>query len=504
MTTNNRGIDLVKERLDQRGDEWQFGAASQPGIAVIPQAERENYLPIGENQFGAEDFMDCATRAPVQKIDMDLDYLYDNNLLTQENKNFFDENGYRVNGQFACSKRFIAILSGTTRSGNSLKAPVDAIHKYGLIPESMLPQRSDMTFDEYHRASDITQKMKDLGQEFLKRFPINYEQVPLVRLPKLVEDEGAIVALYAWPQPINGIYPAVPDAFDHAILLFKPRYFAFDNYQENPGDYIKQLAPDYVLYDYGYRIYIAAQNTFTPEQKKSLLILLYQKLLAILGKVKENIPAQPAPMPKYDFSTKAAARHSVRVICDEMGLPLYPTFSVDGNLYTAKDVICACIQQESNFDNKAIGRNLNKDGSVSSIDYGICQINSYWQIGPGKPFKDVADVVDNPEKAVRFMVTMMKAGKLSLWSSYKYGAFKKYLPAPRLGRVNNQDLPTMSKEYISFVVMLLATLLPKIGVALPSEDLTTAISVVVTIVAGLAGMAARYNKGDITLFGKKK
>lgn len=145
----------------------------------------------------------------------------------------------------------------------------------------------------------------------------------------------------------------------------------------------------------------------------------------------------PKPMPiKYLWSTPAEARHSVRVLCDEMGLSLVPTVKVDGKLYTPKDVICACIMQESGFMNlradgtPMINNNKNKLGRITSTDWGIVQINDTkgWHIGPGLPFKDIADVVENPEKAVRYMITMFKAGKIRLWSSYATGAFKKYLP----------------------------------------------------------------------------
>lgn len=110
------------------------------------------------------------------------------------------------------------------------------------------------------------------------------------------------------------------------------------------------------------------------------------------------------------------ARHSVRVICDEMGLSL-----------NEKNIITACIQQESNFNNKAVGRNV-KDGKLLSTDWGICQINDYWHVGPGKKWASVKEILDNPEKAVRWMVTLYKQGKLNLWVSYSSGAYKKYMP----------------------------------------------------------------------------
>jgi hypothetical protein len=135
--------------------------------------------------------------------------------------------------------------------------------------------------------------------------------------------------------------------------------------------------------------------------------------------VKESAPsATPAPETigePYKWDTTANSRHSVRVICDEMGLTL-----------AEKNLICACIQQESNFNNKAIGRNM-KDGKVLSTDWGIVQINDYWHVGPGKKWSSVQQILDNPDKAVKWMIQMYKQGLLKLWVSYTSGAYKKYL-----------------------------------------------------------------------------
>ena len=149
--------------------------------------------------------------------------------------------------------------------------------------------------------------------------------------------------------------------------------------------------------------------------------------------VPQQPPAPPTPpaAPVYLWDTHDDARHSVRLICDEEGLPLTPTVLIDGKLYLEKDVVCACIEQESHFLTNP-KPNQNKDpktGAVWSTDYGIVQVNDHFHIGPGKDFPSVEYVIANPEACVRWMVRIMKAtGKLQPWSSYTTGAFKKYLP----------------------------------------------------------------------------
>lgn len=134
------------------------------------------------------------------------------------------------------------------------------------------------------------------------------------------------------------------------------------------------------------------------------------------------IMAPPAvvvpPAPKYLWDTQANTRHSVRVICDEEGLSL-----------NDKDIITACIQQESQFLNSAVCKNRDKTtGQVWSTDWGICQINDFYHIGPKKDFPSVQYVLENPDAAVHYMIKMKKAGHLSMWVSFSSGAYLRYMP----------------------------------------------------------------------------
>lgn len=137
-------------------------------------------------------------------------------------------------------------------------------------------------------------------------------------------------------------------------------------------------------------------------------------------------PVEQAPMPTYNFDTPKQAYHSVRIICDEIGLTL-----------DQKNILCACVYQESQFHNYVAPgvptKNENKDlktGQVWSTDYGICQVNDYWHIGKGKDFPTLDYVMHNPDKIVRWMASIMKhTGKLQPWSSYSTGAYTRWLSA---------------------------------------------------------------------------
>lgn len=62
----------------------------------------------------------------------------------------------------------------------------------------------------------------------------------------------------------------------------------------------------------------------------------------------------------------------------------------------------------------------------------------------------------------------------------------------------------MSQTYLAVVVMLLAELLPNIGVSVGSDALTTTVSTIVAIGSAVWAMWARYRAGGITKLGFRK
>ncbi len=148
--------------------------------------------------------------------------------------------------------------------------------------------------------------------------------------------------------------------------------------------------------------------------------------------------------------TIAGNKHNVRVLCDLAGLT-FPT----------KQLITACIQIESNFQSYYLEDPINEKalwgtpvkhqnmvhGKLSSTDWGIVQINDYWNIGPGKPFGSVQQVLSNNQSCVQFMIQMQKAGQIRLWDSYINLMAGKYLKvAAQYGIV--VDIKNISKKNI--------------------------------------------------------
>lgn len=267
------GLDVQKELISHSDEDYVAGSTSLRPLIIVPMSEREKYLPDGEVQKGLEDTQDCASRAPHNILETAFLYGLNNDKFSAENTKWLHEKGYAFfkDGilKFEVSDAFTAILSGTTPQGNSLKAPLHSIHKNGLIPKKMLPLHPHMKFVEYMNFKRITREMKDLGLEFISRFFINYEKMPVDELEKRVEEDFVIVGGHAWPMPENGEYPSTGWPINHAFIIYSlPSYNIFDNYEEYTGDFIKKLAADYKFLPYAYRIYISHEAAVDRTKKK--------------------------------------------------------------------------------------------------------------------------------------------------------------------------------------------------------------------------------------------
>lgn len=273
------GLDLKREKEEVAETDWVFGSTSPWCLAMIAEDKREQYLPAGEKQRGKDDFMDCASRSPINILETKFNYLLNRSLMSKENRTWLAENGYVTESGVEFSDRFIAINSKTTRQGNSLKAPLEAIRKHGLIPKHKLPALSTMLWSDYHNETKITKQMRELGQEFRKRFVINYERVYEPEFSTLLGHDMLDVAGYGWPKPVNGTYPRVNYKPNHAFMAIKNAFFVFDNYLDTDNDWIKHLARDYNFLDYGYRIFIAEERV---PSKQSWFASLYSYLSSFL------------------------------------------------------------------------------------------------------------------------------------------------------------------------------------------------------------------------------
>lgn len=140
----------------------------------------------------------------------------------------------------------------------------------------------------------------------------------------------------------------------------------------------------------------------------------------------EELPPQVAPSTNPDilvpWDSQKHNYHNVRVLCDLSYLTV-----------EEKNLICACVYQESEFynylpnGNPVIHENKSLNGVLLSTDWGIVQINDYWHVQKYPDFSSSKKIMDNPQKAVQFMIDAYKDGGLNQWVSYSSGAYKQWL-----------------------------------------------------------------------------
>ena len=61
-----------------------------------------------------------------------------------------------------------------------------------------------------------------------------------------------------------------------------------------------------------------------------------------------------------------------------------------------------------------------------------------------------------------------------------------------------------SATYAGIIVSILGSVFPKLGISIGSDDLTTTISVLATVLGGLWAFWGRYRKGGVTLWGTRE
>lgn len=383
------------------------------------------FFPIPEDQKKGFETNACATFHTLNPIEALLEYKFG------KKENYAD--------------RALAIASGTDPAvGNDPHKVAETVRKeLGCLPESDLPFSEEIkTVSEFYSPNPLPESIYAKGKQWLSEWIFGHEWVfqkgddvsyKHSMLKEALKRGTVSVSVRAWMHDGQNYYKPKGSPDTHWCQLLK-----FEGNTPIIGDsyapYIKRLSPDY---DFGFaKVYYLDENKELDILSK--IVDALSKLVPLLSlwvkyTIKEiNNPPIPTPevideMVEQDktedfqkqWGTVSAARHSVRVICDEEGLS-----------FPNKNIISAVIEAESRFNIKA-KNSSNKNGTT---DWGICQFNDgknrqgvpYW-IGPGADFVSSEEVLSNPDKCVRVMIREFKKGNLKWWSAYNNGSYKKYL-----------------------------------------------------------------------------
>lgn len=214
---------------------------------------------------------------------------------------WFKDNGYiDEDGDFYLSRRWGAILSGAKDGGNDEAEAWKIAEKYGMIPFSMLPYSIEDTLDEetlkdfvdeYFDTRVITQEMKNLGKEFLKRVKIRSEEFgtrwqdkkvdEIIKALKQASLQIGIPVPWYWNQmEVKWDGTTQPE---HSVELYKYvlgdeyPYFIFDSYEPH----LKQLSKDFFIPIATRGIVTAIPDMLTP----TISISVWQRVVAILRRI---------------------------------------------------------------------------------------------------------------------------------------------------------------------------------------------------------------------------
>ena len=322
--TKNTGV-LAPIENDR---EYVFGAIS--GIVhqeLNTTRDWRQFEPTGEKQrYTKFDTYGCVSFSGSSDCEMQFNLYLKSGLLRNEDIEWLKFNGYfDEKGFINFSDRWLVVLSNTKPGvGNYISAVWDAARKYGLVPQSIVPFREDMTQVEYYK-SDFSKAAYDLGKEFLKRFIIQYERVNIneVDLKKALGQAPLQVGLATCSWEEGTVVQFCGRAANHATLitciddLYRWVFDSYTNYIDSK-DFKKKLAKGYPV-DFAYKgivIPIISVGSTKPKEQYSFqknlkfgdfdneVVKLCERLIQ-----EDSLPSNFPYSPHYGVEVAKAVRH---------------------------------------------------------------------------------------------------------------------------------------------------------------------------------------------------
>lgn len=238
-----------------------FIAGGESAISFAPRLASGNWRPFvstHERQSTSKyDTMSCVTFSALNSVETQLNFLKATGQIPDATLRACEVYGYfNPDGTFNFSDWFTAIMSGTTKAGNTLQAAWDSIRNHGLLPagNGKFPEDFD-NIEGWLDPSSITSTKKDNAKLFLELFSVGYEWVLLGEAnQRIVTDHLKHAPLHtatptcgSWNSPEGEIVHHCGDykRLNHATTLIgmeeNVAYLDLDTY--NP--FIKRLAWDY-------------------------------------------------------------------------------------------------------------------------------------------------------------------------------------------------------------------------------------------------------------------
>ena len=214
---------------------------------------------------GTYDTLFCVTYSALDVIGSLFMYYLSHNLISPENVLWLKDNGYFKNGFINFNERFSAINGETSNNGAYQYKVANGIKNYGLIPQDLFPLADN--FKDNIDKKFITEKMYELGKEFLKRFSINYEWVTDLKESIKSSPVQLIVKFANYENPNDILEPKGEP--NHAVKCV----YICDEYHEIDDTYwqqYKRYHPDYTFSPMAFKL-TSNNTTMTPQEVTQFL-----------------------------------------------------------------------------------------------------------------------------------------------------------------------------------------------------------------------------------------
>lgn len=407
MNTKKQNFGWVKPVIDNTHYILGGAVSTVPKDILQPDGNWEAFLPSFEAQETSTfDTDGCQTFGTLNAIETLMKRLF--------------------GGNYNYAERYPYNIAHIRPPGGDPHAIAEIIRKNGLITEELLPMTT--TYDEFITPDPMTSALLKMGQQWLddKNFLHEWvftnnppKETRIALLKEALNYSPVAMSVTAWDKdPKTGLYVDDGQPNCHWVELYNMdddgTMYVLDSYDflknGTISDMKKVLSPDHHI-EFAKRYHIGKKNLedqidwFTQILRQiGIWLGFIQKEVDALPKqaptvapepLKPTIPTQP--IAKYEWGTKDAVRHSIRVIADEEGLTVLQ-----------KDLTCDIAQCESQFDYMVRGK-------LDPRDRGLFQWNSHFH-------PEITDeIAFDPEKNARLGCKAVKSGKAhAYWSASEF------------------------------------------------------------------------------------
>jgi hypothetical protein len=169
MEPKNYGLKFDKYEVDQ----YFLGGGFLGTKEILPSGDWTPFVPVKEyqNKYGLETYA-CARFGTLNAYEILFSFCL------REEKNFSD--------------RFLSIVAGGSRNGDSPHNVAEAMRKIGAVDEEDLPFTEDInTLDKYYSPNPMTASLLKKGKEFLKQYEVGNEWVYAPGTKQTIDQQNA-------------------------------------------------------------------------------------------------------------------------------------------------------------------------------------------------------------------------------------------------------------------------------------------------------------------------